>query len=38
MKGCCIIGDLEGMEFHREIDPTYGYGELIVKPRSKSKK
>ena len=38
MKGYRIIGDLEGVEIDLEIDPTYGYAELIVKPRSKSKK
>jgi uncharacterized protein len=28
-----VVADLTGLEFRREIDPTYGYKELVVLPR-----
>lgn len=32
-----VIGELTDVTFEREPDSTYGYPELIVKPRSRSK-
>ncbi len=33
-----VVVELTDVEFIREKDPSYGYSELIVKPRSKNKK
>jgi predicted DNA-binding protein with PD1-like motif len=30
-----VVAELTDMEFHREVDPTYGYKELVVFPRKK---
>ncbi len=32
-----VVGDLTGIEFEREKDSTYGYPELVIKPRPKKK-
>jgi len=28
-----VVGQLPGVAFERELDPTYGYEELVVRPR-----
>jgi predicted DNA-binding protein with PD1-like motif len=28
-----VVADLDGLEFRREVDKTYGYNELVVHPR-----
>ncbi len=40
MDGCVVyttaevvVGELPGVEFGRELDATYGYRELVVRPR-----
>jgi len=33
-----VIVDLKGVEFTREVDTTFGYQELFIKPRKKSEK
>ena len=33
-----VIIDLKDLEFSRDVDPTFGYQELLIKPKKKSGK